>query len=147
MSRLDQTRHAPTRPDAARSPLFSALVGLAGVGVLLQGVWAGLFIREGRDVDEMWVEVHARGAEIIILVALVAAVVALVRLRSRPALVVGSLALLVLLVVESYVGGLVGDHQLLEVVHFPLAMALLGLAVYLPVASARPRRASPDARG
>ena len=115
--------------------------------MLLQGVWAGLFIREGRDVDEMWVEVHARGAEITILVALVAAVVALVRLRSRPALVVGSLALLVLLVVESYVGGLVGDHQLLEVVHFPLAMALLGLAVYLPVASARPRRASPDARG
>jgi hypothetical protein len=55
-------------------------------------------------------------------------------------LVVGSLAFLVLLVAESYVGGLVGDQQLLEVVHFPLAMALLGLAVYLPVAAARPRQ-------
>lgn len=137
MSRLDQTRSAPTRPQAVRSPLFSALVGLAGVGVLLQGVWAGLFIREGQDVNEMWVEVHARGAEITILVALLAAVVALVELRSRPVLVIGSLAFLVLLVAESYLGGLVGDHQLLEAVHFPLAMALLGLAVYLPVAAGR----------
>lgn len=142
MSRLEQpraTRSDAPRTTAVRSPLFSALVGVAGVGVLLQGVWAGLFIREGHDNSDAWVEVHARGAEITILVALAAAVVALLRLRSRPALVVGSLAFLVLLVVESYVGGLVGDQQLLEVVHFPLAMALLGLAVYLPVAAARPR--------
>ncbi len=139
MSRLDQPRAALASPQAARSPLFSALVGLAGVGVLLQGVWAGLFIREGKAVDDMWVEVHARGAEITIVLALLAAVVALLRLRSRRGLVLGSLAFLVLLVVESYIGGLVGGQQLLEVVHFPLAMALLGLAVYLPVAAARPR--------
>lgn len=142
MSRVETPRTARTDEagaPAARSPLFSALVGLAGVGVLLQGVWAGLFIREGQDNSDAWVEVHARGAEITIVLALLAAVVALLRLRSRPALVVGSLAFLVLLVAESYVGGLVGDQQVLEVVHFPLAMALLGLAVYLPVAAARPR--------
>jgi hypothetical protein len=143
VSRLEQPRTARTDAagaTAARSPLFSALVGLAGVGVLLQGVWAGMFIREGQDNSDMWVEVHARGAEVTIVLALLAAVVAVLRLRSRPVLVVGSLAFLVLLVAESYVGGLVGDQQLLEVVHFPLAMALLGLAVYLPVAAARPRR-------
>lgn len=143
MSRVEQprtTRPAAVGAPADRSPLFSALVGLAGVGVLLQGVWAGLFIREGHDNTAAWVGVHARGAEITIVLALLAAVVALLRLRSRPLLVVGSLAFLVLLVVESYIGGLVGDQQLLEVVHFPLAMALLGLAVYLPVAAARPRQ-------
>jgi hypothetical protein len=79
VSRLEQPRTARTDAagaTAARSPLFSALVGLAGVGVLLQGVWAGMFIREGQDNSDMWVEVHARGAEVTIVLALLAAVVA-----------------------------------------------------------------------
>lgn len=126
---------------AARSagPLFSALVGLASLAVLLQGVWAGMFVREGRKDDNTWVEVHSRGADVAILLAILAAVVAIARLRARRDLLVGSIALVVLLVVESYIGGVVGDHNALEVIHFPLAMALLALSVWLPV-RARSRR-------
>ena len=63
--------------DRARSPLYSALVGLASLGVLLQGVWAGLFIREGKDFDATsaqsnFVEVHDWGARIAIVLALAA---------------------------------------------------------------------------
>lgn len=123
-----------TRP---RSALYSALIGLAGLGVLLQGVWAGLFIREGQDNDAGWVEVHARGAEITLALAVIAAVVAALRLRSRLDVLVGSVAFVILLALEAFIGGLVGEDQSLQIVHFPLAMALLGLAVWLPFRATR----------
>jgi len=124
----------PTRP---RSTLYSALVGLAALGVLLQGVWAGIFIREGEGNDAPWVEVHARGAEVTLALAVIALIVALVKLRSRRDVVVGSAALVVLLVLEAFLGGLIGDHPALQTVHFPLALALMGLAVWLPVRASR----------
>ena len=135
------TSPAPASPTGAspgtRSPLYSALVGLAGLGVLLQGVWAGMFVREGRANVSSWVEVHARGAEVTIVLAVLATVVALLRLRADRALVVGSVVFTVLLVLESWLGGRVGGSPALETVHFPLAMALLGLAVWLPLRSRR----------
>ena len=66
-----------------------------------------------------------------------ATVIAVLKLRSRRDLVFGSGALVVLLVVESYIGGLIGDHSGLTAVHFPLAMALVGLAVWLPLRATR----------
>jgi heme A synthase len=56
--------------------------------------------------------------------------------------VVGSIVFTVLLVLEAYIGGEVGGHPALQVVHFPLAMALLGLAVWLPLRASlrRPAR-------
>jgi hypothetical protein len=51
--------------------------------------------------------------------------------------VVGSIAFTVLLVLEAYLGGLIGDHAGLTVIHFPLAMALMGLAVWLPFRATR----------
>jgi heme A synthase len=125
------TGPAATAPTHSR--LFSALIGLAALAVLLQGVWAGLFIREGKDNDSTWVTVHARGADVAIVLAVLAAMVAVARLRSRRDLVSGSIAFAVLLVVEAYIGGLVGNHNALEVIHFPLAMALIGLSVWLPL--------------
>jgi heme A synthase len=121
-----------------RSALFTALAALAGLGILLQAVWAGLFIREGEANDEFWVDVHARGAEVTIVLALAAAVVANVRLRSRRDLRVGSVALVLLLALEAYLGGEIFPHFWLEVVHFPLAFALLVLAVWLPIRAGRP---------
>lgn len=121
----------------ARSALYSALIGLSALAVLLQGLWAGLFIREGEDYRDNWVGVHARGAEVAIALAVLAAVVAVVRLRSRRDIVAGTIAFIVLLVLESYLGGLVGDHAALTAVHIPLAMALMGLAVWLPVRATR----------
>ncbi|MBE7187870.1 hypothetical protein [Jatrophihabitans endophyticus] len=120
--------------------LFAALVGVTAVLIVLQGVWAGMFIREGQDNTHSWVEVHDWGARAAILVSLIAAVVAVVRLRSRRDLLIGSVALFVLLFVEAYVGGLIGDSPAAETVHFPLALALVGLAVWLPIRSRAARR-------
>jgi len=122
-----------TPPTRERSTLFSALTGLAALAILLQGVWAGIFIRRGNDYDGTWVTVHARGAEVAIVLALAAAVVAFLQLRSRRDLLVGSIALAVLLAFEAYVGGEVFERPGLQVLHFPLALALMGLAVWLPL--------------
>lgn len=132
-----QTTAAPARPRGAAYRLYSALIGLSAVAVLLQGLWAGLFVHEGQDYDDSWVSVHARGAEIAIGLALVATVVALVKLRSRLDLVIGSVVFTLLLVLEAYLGGLIGDRAGLTAVHFPLAMALMGLAVWLPFRAVR----------
>lgn len=121
----------------ARSRLFTTLVGLAGLAIVLQGLWAGLFIHEGHDYQQNWVEVHARGGDIAIGLAAVASVVALVKLRSRPGLVVGSIALTILLALEAFLGGLIGDTPGITIIHFPLALALMGLAVWLPFRSVR----------
>jgi hypothetical protein len=134
MSLLTDT---PVRTVRSTNRLYSALVGLSTLVVLLQGLWAGLFIQEGVDYNDSWVEVHARGADLAIALALAAAVVALVKLRPRRDLVVGSIAFTVLLVLEAYLGGLIGDHAGLAVIHFPLAMALMGLAVWLPFRATR----------
>ena len=125
-----RTTRSPTR---GRNPLFSALVGLAAVAILLQGVWAGLFLGASEDSGR-WVEVHARGAEAAVLLSLAATVVGFFTLRARRDLWIGAAVLTVLLVVESHLGGLVGDGQRdLTVVHVPLALALMGLVVWLPL--------------
>ena len=134
------TTQSTRTPDTAgtsgrrdRSPLYSSLIGLAALGVVLQGLWAGLFIREGKEVNDSWVHVHALDGEITIALALVATIVAIVQLRHRRGLVVGSIVFTVLLVLEAFIGGLVGSHQALQEIHFPLALALVGLAVWLPL--------------
>src|SRR4051794_14269682 len=95
---------------SARDPLYASLIGLTSLVVLLQGLWAGLFIREGKDFDASsaqanWVEVHDTGARIAIVLAFVSFVVAVWRLRARKDLLVGTGALFVLLAIEAYIGG------------------------------------------
>ena len=130
--------------ERAGSPAFNVLIGLTSLGVLLQGLWAGLFIREGKDYQDNWVHVHALDGEITFVLALVATIVAAVKLRAtRTDLVIGSAALTLLLLVEAYLGGEIGAHSRLTVIHFPLAMLLMGLAVWLPVRAAAGRRSAP----
>jgi heme A synthase len=129
----------PTTTTVERSALFSGLVGLTSLGILLQGVWAGVFIRPGQPFDRTWVTVHARSGEITIVLALAAAVVAFWKLRFRRDLVVGSAVLVVLLALEAYLGGEILEHQGMTVVHVPLALALMALAVWLPFQSRRTR--------
>jgi hypothetical protein len=130
-----------TTAGPTRHPLFSALVGLTAVAVLLQGLWAGVFLQHDgqRDAASSWIDVHARGADIAILLAAAATVYAFVKLRSRKDLWVGSAALTVLLVAESYIGGLIRDasKDSLTAVHVPIAMALMGLVVWLPLRARR----------
>ena len=124
---------AGTAPPQPATRLFSSVLGVASVVVLLQAVWAGVFIREGHRDNGSWVTVHARGADIAIALAVVAAGVAMVKLRDRRDLVIGSVVFALLLVLEAFLGGLVGKHPPVQEVHFPLGMALMGLAVWLPL--------------
>ena len=129
----DTTRTSP-RPAGGVPAAYSALVGLASLGVLLQALWAGLFVHEGEEYEQKWVHVHAIGADVTIALAIIATVVAFVTMRQRrPDLLTGTAALAVLLVLEAYLGGLIGEHSGLTAVHFPLAMALMALAVWLPL--------------
>ena len=125
-----------TSPTVARRA-YSVLVGLASLAVLLQGLWAGLFVREGQGFDDHWVEVHARGADIAIVLAALATLVAFARLRERRDLVIGTAAFTVLLILEAYLGGLIGKHPGATIVHIPLAMGLMALAVWLPMRTRR----------
>lgn len=123
------------------SPVYSALIGLAALVVLLQGLWAGIFLEHDgqRDAASSWIDVHARGADLAILLGVLATGYALWKLRPRKDLWVGSLVFTVLLVLEAYLGGLVRDdgQDTLTAVHVPLAMALMGLAVWLPLRARR----------
>jgi hypothetical protein len=137
---------APARTpvdDAGRRRVYSALTGLAALAVLLQGLWAGIFLEHDGHRDDAggWIDVHARGGEVVILLALLATVWALARLRARTDLVLGAIALTVLAVLEAYLGGLIRDdgQDSLTAIHVPLAMLLMGLAVWLPFQAARVR--------
>jgi uncharacterized membrane protein len=140
-----RTRTAPDRPvDRTGSGLFSALIGLAAAAVLLQGVWAGIFLEHDgqRDASESWINVHATGGEVAIVLSALAAAAAIWKLRERRELWIGSIVLVVLLILESYLGGLIKDQgkDSLTAVHIPLAMAIMGLVVWLPFRAASARR-------
>src|SRR3954447_10483083 len=114
------------------SAAFTAILALAGIAILLQGLWAGIFLEHDgrRDASGSWIEVHARGGEVALVLAAIATIMAFGRLRARRDLWLGTAALTVLLVVESYLGGLIrdGGKDTLTAVHVPLAMAIIGLA-------------------
>jgi len=138
MATTTTTRPRP-RPTTrtTSSPVFSALIGLAALAVLLQGLWAGIFLEHDgqRDAAASWIDVHARGADIGILLGILATAYAVWKLRSRRDLWVGSAVFTVLMILESYIGGLIRDagKDTLTAVHVPLAMALMALAVWLPL--------------
>ena len=122
-----------------RSPVFSALTGLAGLAVLLQGLWAGLFMRPG--ASETWVGLHATGGMVGVVLAAVATGYAFLKLRARRDLWAGSAVLTALLVVQVGLGEMIseGGRAGLLAVHVPLAMALMALVAWLSLrASGRP---------
>jgi hypothetical protein len=122
-----------TTPPTKPHPVWSALVGLTTLGILLQGLWAGLFLR--RDADgSTWFSVHQHGGEATVTLAVLATIAAAVWLRHRRDLLGGTVLLLVLLVVEYFIGRAGGDGV---AVHVPLALLIMGLAVWLPVAARR----------
>lgn len=127
----DTTTATPTA-----HPAHSALVGLTSLGVLLQGVWAGLFMG-GSDDYGTWASVHQHGGEATVALAFLATVAALVWLRHRTAVVVGTALLFVLSLAEMLLGMAIDGAQWAVVVHVPLAMLLLGLAVWLPTQARR----------
>ena len=135
MTSTSERRHVTAGSSPVHS-IYSALIGVSAFAILLQGVWAGLFI--GHQ-GEGWVEIHAVGGEVAIAFAAVASILVIWKLRSRRDLLVGTLLVTLLLVVEAYLGGLIVDEHkdALTVVHIPLAMALISLAVWLPLRANR----------
>lgn len=128
----------PANP--SRNPAFSILVGLTSLVVLLQGLWAGIFLdHPGRVPSGTALDLHSAGGSLATLLALAAVVVASLRLRARRDLWFGSIALFVLLAVEVMLGQLIHDSHknALTAVHVPLAMVLMGLCVWLPLRSGR----------
>lgn len=115
--------------------LYNRLIGLTAAAVLLQGLWAGIFLEHDgrRDDASIWIDVHARGADLAILLAAAATVAAFLTLRARRDLWLGSSLLTLLLLVEAYLGGLIREQSkdTLTAVHVPLAMAIMGLVVWL----------------
>jgi hypothetical protein len=127
------------------SGLLTVLLRLTALAVLLQGLWAGIFLEHDgrRDASQSWIDVHARGAEVTIALAAAAAVTAYVRLRARRDLWLGATLLTVALVLEAYLGGTISDgHDAVTAVHVPLAMLVMCLAVWLPFRAAGRRPSS-----
>jgi len=129
---------APGKVDiSGRGRVFSALAGVSTLAIFLQALWAGIFLEHDgeRDAASGWIDVHARGGEVAIAFALAATVFAFARMRARTDLWLGGAALTALLVLESYLGGLIRDQSkdFLTAVHVPIAMAAMGLAVWLPL--------------
>ena len=139
-------RTSPAADDSRRRQIFAGLVGLAALAVLLQGLWAGLFLQYSGPVHRTerhsWLTVHARGGEVACALALLATVWAILRLRSQLSLVLGATALTVLLVAVAYVGGLITDDKMDSLIplHIPLALGALILAVWLSLQAAGYRR-------
>ena len=129
----------------AHSVAYSVLIGLTTLAILLQGVWAGIFLSYG-DRPDSWIRAHARGGEVAIGLCFLALVAAAVQLRSRRDLLAGTAVLLVLLIVEAYLGGRITDdgNNLLTAVHVPLALVLMGLAVWLPFRARSARSRTTD---
>lgn len=132
--------------DDRPSTLFTSIIGVTSLIVLVQGVFAGVFLAHDgeRDASSGWIDAHAWGAHVSTVLAIAAALLAIVTLREVKPLLVGSVALAVLLIVESYLGGLIRDSSkdTLTIVHVPLAMAIMGVTVWLSLTAARLRRAA-----
>jgi heme A synthase len=132
---------AKDHPSAGAIRMFSILNGLTLLGVLLQAVWAGEFIdRAGQGT---WITVHEIGAFIVVVLALATAVAAVLLRRAYPALTLGAVGLLVLIVVQTGLGEAItkaGATGLIAA-HVVIAMLVFGLGVYLSALGARLRRA------
>jgi len=134
-------KQAATRGLAAT--LYTAVILLDVLAIFLQGLWAGLFLRHdgARDAAGNWIDVHATGGEVALALTVIATILAFVSLRPRKDLWLGGLVLVGLLIVESYLGGLIRDDgkDNLTAVHIPLAMLIMGAVVVLAARAVRYR--------
>ena len=123
-------------------------MGLAALAVLAQGLWAGLFLEhDGEAGRREQLDRRARAGRRPRDPARGARHRLGASWKPPPPLLprdlwVGSLVLVVLLGLESYLGGAIRDagKDTLTAVHVPLAMLLMGLAVWLPVRARSGRR-------
>ncbi|MDQ2729047.1 MAG: hypothetical protein M3Y91_14590 [Actinomycetota bacterium] len=126
---------------------MAAIVGVLSLGVLVQAVTSGVFVRE-RNRDG-WINAHAGVAYVVALAAVAAVVVAVGMWRGKvgaQVVIAETVALLVAVVVQIGIGGQIGDldksgtHPGLLAIHIPLALIIFGLALHLSTFVANVRR-------
>ena len=124
-------------------PGYAALVGLVALAILLQGIFAGVFIEPGSHSGAL--NAHDVNADVALGLAIVAAGYAIAFLRdTAPALVIGSVVLVALLIALVAIGHAItgsGDDDLTPV-HVPLALFAFGLTIWLSVRARSLRKAS-----
>lgn len=122
---------------------FAAFIGVTSVAIFVQAVTSGQFVSQKHRGG--WITAHNVAADVVAVLALGTMVFAIVALRrlSRT-LLIGSIALFVLVVVQTMIGHEITDNSQdwLIGIHVPLAFIIFGLAVWLPIQSVALRRAS-----
>jgi len=122
---------------------YTSLVGLVGLAILLQGIFAGVFVEPGRHSGAL--NAHDVNADVTLGLSVLAALYAIVLLRhAAPSLVTGSLVLVALLVALVAIGHAItgsGDHGLTSL-HVPLALLAFGQTIWLSVRERSLRKAA-----
>lgn len=105
---------------------------------MAQGFLAGVFLQNNkRDPYATWISAHGAVADITTIVALLSLITAFIWLKTRRDLLYGSGALFVAVLVETGLGHLINgsvggtDHDALTILHIPLALAIMVLAMWL----------------
>jgi hypothetical protein len=130
-----------TAPSQGTFKAFSALIGVTAVAIFLQAVIAGEFVSQRHRGG--WIDVHSIVADVVDVLALATMIFAIVKLRGTSrALLWGSVILLVLVVVQTFIGHLItdGNQDWLIGIHVPLAFIIFGLAIWMPIQSVAVRR-------
>lgn len=132
---------APAASALGAVKLYNAVLGVTTLLVFLQGVTAGIFMAHRGSGNDGWTTVHLVMGWLAVVFALVTAVVAALGVRAASAMVAwGTVALFVLLLVETLLGVFVKSAGGLVAVHVPLAMAVMALVVWLSLRGAQVRR-------
>ncbi|MCU1472007.1 hypothetical protein [Amnibacterium sp.] len=123
---------------------FAIAVGLSALFVVFQYFTSGEFITAGmpKDTHELWTNAHGFGAYPVMVFALIAAVVALTRLRTKGGLPMLASVYFVATVAQWLLGHAISTLGIdaLTPLHVVVAALVMGLAVWLSVRSARLRR-------
>ena len=128
---------------ARHGPVFAALIGLTSLAIILQGVFAGVFIEPGTHTG--WLDAHNANADVAGALAILSAVYAVIWLRTAArSLAIGSIVLAVLVIALIAVGHAIAgsnDHGLTPV-HVPLALLAFGLTIWLSLKARALRQAA-----
>jgi hypothetical protein len=116
----------------SRGPLAitTALTGVVGVGVIAQGLIAGLFL-DGSG-HQRAIDAHEMLGPLLVLVALAAAMVSSLQLRgsaSGQKVSHATLGLAAALTIEVVLGFISSDHPALLAVHIPVAIGMFGFFI------------------
>jgi lipopolysaccharide export LptBFGC system permease protein LptF len=126
--------------------LYAVSIGVSALFVVFQYFTSGEFITVGipKDTREFWTNLHGFGAYPVMAFALLATIVGFARLRDVRGLTFATAAYFAATVIQWLLGHAISTLGIdaLTPVHVVVAAAVMGLAVWLSVRSARLRRAA-----